>query len=78
MNLTKNTDHVFSAVVVAVLLILTAWGNATAMLILSAIGLVVGILWCRGRRGSVGLLALVVGFALTAAIAIVIWQSRSP
>ncbi len=72
----KRVEYVFSAVVIAAFLILTAWGNATAMLVVSAIGLIVGILLFRGRTRRRGLLAAALGVAVAAAIPIVISLSR--
>lgn len=67
-----DLDEYFGAVVVAALLILTAWGNAIAMFIASAIGVVVALVAFRKRmhRGSVlvGLIACVVAGGLAVAI----------
>ena len=41
---TGTLASVYTVAAVAVLLILTAWGNATAMLIVSALGMLVGLL----------------------------------
>jgi hypothetical protein len=41
----------FGALVVAVMLILTAWGNAVAMLIFAVLGLIVGFLLSRKSTG---------------------------
>jgi 4-amino-4-deoxy-L-arabinose transferase-like glycosyltransferase len=67
-----RADHVFSALAMAAILILTAWGNAIAMLLVSALGLCVAALLLRGRRRSRGQLAAVVLAAMLAA-AIAAW-----
>ncbi len=41
----RNAPDHLSALVIAMLLILTAWGNALAMLIVSAAGLILAILF---------------------------------
>ncbi|PYK96991.1 MAG: hypothetical protein DME19_17815 [Verrucomicrobia bacterium] len=71
----KNADGIFAVIAVCILLLLTPW--PTAMMIASAIGLVAWFVVYRGRRRSGALLAPVVGFAVAAAIAIVISLSRS-
>lgn len=74
----KNSADVF--VVVAALLILTAWGNATAMLVFSAIALAAWIV-VPAFRGQTsfrrGLLAGAVSVAVAVAIASVMILSRS-
>lgn len=68
----QRTEALFSALAIAVFLILTAWGNATAMLLVSVFGLGVGLLllsrWTRSR----GLRVAVVGLAVAAAVSLVI------
>jgi hypothetical protein len=59
----------WAALVVAVLLILTAWGNAVAMLVFAALGLVVGLLLFRKSITRGGALAAIVGFVVAIAIA---------
>lgn len=61
----------FAALAVAVLLILTAWGNALAMLVVSLLGLVVGLLFFRKSITRGGALAATVGFVLAIIIALV-------
>ncbi|MCJ7667742.1 MAG: hypothetical protein MUP04_05595 [Anaerolineae bacterium] len=62
----------FAAIAIAVLLILTAWGNALAMLIVSLLGLVVGFLFFRKSIARGGALAATVGFVLAIIIALVL------
>jgi len=73
----KNAPVVFSpAVVITVLLLLTPW--PTAMLVVSAIGLVAGLVVFRSRTTFRSKLwASMVGFAVAAAIAMVSSLSRS-
>jgi len=63
---------VYAAVTVALLLILAAWGNATAMFVVGATGLVLGLLtfgWRFARRGAA---AAVVACAVAVVIALII------
>jgi hypothetical protein len=73
----ENARDVFSAaVVIIVLLLLTPW--PTAMMVVSAIGLVAGlVLWRRRATLRSKLLTSMVAFAVAAAIAIVLSLSRS-
>jgi hypothetical protein len=69
----KNVDNIFAAIVLLTLLLLSAWGNATFLLVVSAILLVAGLVVFRMDTFRRKLLALaaVVGSAVAAAIAIV-------
>ena len=40
---TKNFEETFAAIAITILLIFTAWGNATGMLIPSVIGIAIGL-----------------------------------
>jgi len=51
------------------LLILTAWGNAVAMLVVAGIGLVVSLLLFRKSTARGGALTATVGFVLAIIIA---------
>lgn len=65
-----------SALTVAVLLLLTAWGNAVAMFVVSALALVVGLLAFGRNLGRGGTLAATVGSGVAILIALVIvWMS---
>jgi len=69
----KNADSVFAAIVVVTLLLLSAWGNGTILLVASAILLVGGFVGLRAdifRRKLLALAAVVVS-AVAASIAIV-------
>ena len=69
----KNVDNIFAAIVLLALLLLSAWGNATLLLVVSAILFVAGLVVFRMDTFRRKLLALaaVVGSALGVAIAIV-------
>jgi hypothetical protein len=47
----QNRDDILAAITVAVLLLLTALGNATVMMAVSAIGCVAGLLVFRSFHG---------------------------
>ncbi len=66
-----SKSDMYAAVVVAVLLILTAFGNAVAMLVVSAVALAVGFVIHRGRLGAAGALAAVVAAVTAVVIALV-------
>jgi hypothetical protein len=69
----KSVDNIFAGIVLLALLLLSAWGNATVLLVVSSILLVAGLLAFRVATFRRKLLALaaVVGSAVAAAIAIV-------
>lgn len=75
----RSSAHVFSAVVVPALLLLTAWGNATAMLVFSIIASAAWIL-VPGIRGQSpfrrGVLSGVVSVAVAVAMSCVMILSR--
>ena len=66
----QSLSDEYEAVVVAILLILTAWGNAMAMLIVGAIGLVVFVLISRKNMPRGGAMAAIAGFILSMVIAL--------
>jgi hypothetical protein len=68
----QSISDKLSAIVVAVLLILAAWGNATVMLIVSILGLVAMLLFFRKNITRGGALTAAVGLALAIGIALVI------
>ena len=77
MNATNhNKDNLFAAIAVAVLLIGTASGNALIILALSAVLLLIGLLFFRPRMSSgplrVVLVAAVVGIAVAAGLVFVL------
>jgi hypothetical protein len=60
-------------VVVAVLLILTAWGNAVAMFIASLLGLLATFVVARRELARGGFLAAAVGCVVALVVAVVMW-----
>jgi hypothetical protein len=60
-----------AAVAVALLLILTAWGNAMTMLIVAALGLAVSLILFRKQITRGGALSATLGSVLAIAIALV-------
>jgi len=65
----QSTSDKLSAVIVAVLIILTAWGNATVMLIVAILGLLVGLLFIfRESKTRGGALAATVELAIAIGI----------
>lgn len=60
-----------AAAAVALVLLLTAWGNAYAMLLVGIAGLVVGLVFFRKSLARGGALAALVGCLLAIALAIV-------
>lgn len=63
----KRREDAFAAAAVAIFPLLTAWGNAMAMLIISAIGSVVGVVGFRRHPFRGHLLAVAVAAAIVAA-----------
>lgn len=72
MNDEKQTpaQAAFPPIAVAALLILTAWGNAIAMLIVSAAGLIVGAIIYRRALFKGAALVSFVAFVIAAGIAV--------
>jgi len=62
-----------AAVAIAVMLILTAWGNAVAMLVVSGLGLIAGLLFFRKSLTRGAALAAAVGFGVAIIIALFKW-----
>ena len=68
----RRSSEAFAALVAAALLLLTAWGNGLALLIASAVGLVIGWrLFSRGDRRRVPL-AVLTGAVVAAAIVVLL------
>ena len=67
----KSLSDRLAAVAVALLLILTAWGNAAIMLIAAAIGLVVSAILFRIQLTRGGALSATLGCVVAIAIALV-------
>lgn len=61
-----------AAVAVALLLILTAWGNAAVMLITAVLGLLLGVVLFRKRLARGGALSATLGCMFAIAIALVL------
>lgn len=76
---TKEPQHIFTAVVFAALLILTALGNAIALLVFSVVALI-SWLAVPKLRGQVpfrrSLVAGLVSFAVAVGVAVVLFLSR--
>jgi hypothetical protein len=69
MNNQEPSDRL-AALVVAVLLILAAWGNALVMLVVAALGLAGCVLFYRKSISRGGVLAATVGLVLAIVIAL--------
>ena len=67
----KSLSDKLAAIAVALLLILTAWGNAAIMLIAAAIGLVVSAILFRIQLTRGGALSATLGCVVAIAIALV-------
>lgn len=78
----KNRNTLVAPIAAAVLLLLTAWGNAIAMFVVSAIGCVVALgIVLRGRTRRSGIMVAMTGFAVAAAaatVAVVMTLSQGP
>ena len=67
----ESLSDKMAAVAVALLLILTAWGNATIMLIVSVLGLVLSAILLRKRITQGGALPAALGCVVAIAVALV-------
>jgi asparagine N-glycosylation enzyme membrane subunit Stt3 len=65
---------IYAAVTVALLLILTAWGNALAMFVVAAVGVVLGLLIFGRRFARRGAVAAVIACGVAVVIALIIGQ----
>ncbi len=73
----SNGETVFSVMAVALLLVTMAWGNATVMMIASALGLVLGSFAFLGRKILARLMLTAFGLGAAAALVVVmILRSR--
>lgn len=68
---TQSLSDRLAAIAVAVLLILTAWGNAAIMLIVAVLGLVVSTILFRKRNTQGSALAAALGCVVAVAVAVV-------
>ncbi|MEW6183645.1 MAG: hypothetical protein AB1500_10825 [Bacillota bacterium] len=66
----QSSNDRLAALAVAVMLLLTAWGNALAMFVFGAVGLAVGLLFFRKSITRGGALAAAVGFVLAIIISL--------
>jgi hypothetical protein len=64
----QMSSHGFAALVAAGLVLLTAWGNAHALLVASMLGLVIGWVFVRGWDGRRATLAALTGAVVAAVI----------
>jgi hypothetical protein len=69
-----NLPDIYAAVTVALLLILTAWGNALAMFAVAAVGTVLGLLIFGRQFARRGAAAVVVACGVAVVIALIIGQ----
>ena len=69
----KEKEDALAAIAIAVLLILTAWGNAVAMLIGSLVGLVLMTIFFKGRLHHGAGLAAAVAVVVAAVIALALF-----
>jgi hypothetical protein len=67
----QTRSDILAAVAVALLLILTAWGNAVIMLIVAALGLAVSLMLFRKQITRGGALSATLGCVLAIAIGLV-------
>ena len=67
----QSLSDKLAAVAVALLLILTAWGNAVVMLVVAALGLVVSVILFRKQITRGGALSATLGSVLAVAIALI-------
>lgn len=67
----QSLSDKLAAVSVALLLILTACGNAVVMLVVAALGLVVSVIFFRKSITRGGALSATLGFVLATAIALI-------
>lgn len=65
---------IYAAITVALLLIFTAWGNALAMFIVAAIGIVIGLLIFGRSFAHRGAVAAVIACGIATGIALIMAQ----
>ena len=71
---THSLAENLAAPVLALFLILTAWGNASAMVLFAALGLIVGFVPFRQGQVRGGALVVAVGVACAIALALGVWM----
>jgi hypothetical protein len=67
----QSRSDKLAAVAVALLLILTAWGNAVAMLVVAVLGLVASVLFYQKRISHHAVLSAMLGFVLAIATSLI-------
>lgn len=67
----QSLSDKLATVAVALLLILTAWGNATVMFVVALLGLAVSVIFFRNEITRGGALSATLGFVLASAIALI-------
>jgi apolipoprotein N-acyltransferase len=72
----KITANQFAILAAAVLLVITALGNAKIMFVVSVIGLLLGLRFLRKDTERSGVFAVTVGFFCTMIISMVIWLKK--
>ena len=68
----QRASNLFAALVAAWLLLLTAWGNAFALLVAPAAALVVGWVFFRPRDGRATALTILTGGVVAALVVVVL------
>ena len=66
----KEKEDAFAAIAIAVMLLLTAWGNAIAMMVGSVIGLIILFVAFEGKHFRGARLAAVVALSVAAVLAV--------
>ncbi|HBF35780.1 MAG TPA: hypothetical protein DDW50_00485 [Firmicutes bacterium] len=72
----KITTTQFNIISAGVLLFVTATANARLMLIVSVVGLFIGLNFLRIDRDQSGVLAVTIGFFFVLIMALVIWLRK--
>lgn len=68
----KTWADSYAALAVAMLLILTAWGNALAMFVFSAVALVIGVVIFGKKLVPEGIVAAVLACAIAVIVALIL------
>jgi hypothetical protein len=72
----KNREDSFGAVSIAMLLLMTAWASAWAMVIASALGLAAGLIWFRRGRFRGAMIVMAAAGLMAAALALALRLGR--
>jgi hypothetical protein len=73
MRITATKFNIISA---GLLLFVTATANAKLMLVVSVIGLLIGLNFLRSDREQSGVLAVTIGFFFVFVMSLVIWLTK--